>query len=131
MRIPRLLIGEIPQTLLCHIEIIPGVDIYVRGILVGCEISARILSSKSTFLPYVGCSLLRYELQGEMTMKRFTAVMKNLWKNESGQGATEYVLLVVVVVALVVLFRDRITSALVEKLSQLSGDITGFTGSGQ
>ena len=64
-------------------------------------------------------------------MKRFTAVMKNLWKNESGQGATEYVLLVVVVVALVVLFRDRITSALGEKLSQLAGDITGFTGNGQ
>jgi Flp pilus assembly pilin Flp len=57
--------------------------------------------------------------------------MKNLWKNESGQGATEYVLLVVVVVALVVLFRDRIQSALGEKLSQLSSDITGFTGNGQ
>lgn len=64
-------------------------------------------------------------------MKKFAAVMKNIWKNESGQGATEYVLLVVVVVALVVLFRDRIQAALGEKLSQLAGDITGFTGNGQ
>jgi Flp pilus assembly pilin Flp len=64
-------------------------------------------------------------------MKKFTAVMKNLWKDQSGQGATEYVLLVVVVVALVVLFRDRIQAALGEKLGQLASDITGFTGSGQ
>jgi Flp pilus assembly pilin Flp len=65
-----------------------------------------------------------------VSMKKFTAVMKNLWKDESGQGATEYVLLVVVVVALVVLFRNQITGAMSEKLSQLSSAITGFTGDG-
>lgn len=63
-------------------------------------------------------------------MKKFTAVMKNLWKDQSGQGATEYVLLVVVVVALVVLFRDQIRGAMQDKLTQLSGAITGFTGDG-
>ena len=64
-------------------------------------------------------------------MKKFTTLMKNLVKDESGQGATEYVLLVVVVVALVVLFRDRIQEALGQKLSQLSSEITGFTGDGK
>ncbi len=33
----------------------------------------------------------------------------NLWKDESGQGATEYILLLVVVVALVLLFKGRLS----------------------
>lgn len=63
-------------------------------------------------------------------MKKFTALMKKLAKDESGQGATEYVLLVVVVVALVTLFRGQIMEALGTKLTALAADITGFTGSG-
>ncbi len=61
-------------------------------------------------------------------MKSISAVFKKLMKDESGQGATEYVLLVVVVVALVMMFRDRIRAALGDRLEQLSNDITGFTG---
>lgn len=61
-------------------------------------------------------------------MKKFTALMRKLAKDESGQGATEYVLLVVVVVALVTLFRNQISEALGSKLSALAADITGFTG---
>jgi len=64
-------------------------------------------------------------------MKKFAAVMKSLWKDESGQGATEYVLLVVVVVALVGLFRQQIMDALREKLGQLSQSIIGFGNDGQ
>lgn len=63
-------------------------------------------------------------------MKKFTAFMNNLWKDESGQGATEYVLLVVVVVALVFIFRDRITGALRTQVDKLGGSIEGFTGDG-
>lgn len=63
-------------------------------------------------------------------MKKVATMLKNLWKDESGQGATEYVLLVVVVVALVMLFRERIYAALSDKLGTLASDITGFTGSG-
>lgn len=61
-------------------------------------------------------------------MNKFAAVLKNLWKDQSGQGATEYVLLVVVVVALVGLFRQQIMDALRQKLTDLSASITGFTG---
>ncbi len=66
---------------------------------------------------------------GEINMKKFKAVMLRLAKDESGQGATEYVLLVVVVVALVTLFRGQIYSALEGKLSELSGKIGEFQGS--
>lgn len=65
-------------------------------------------------------------------MKKFRNKFKNfskkLWKNESGQGATEYILLLVVVVALVMLFKDKIKGAFEGKLSELSGSISGFKG---
>ncbi|AFX99820.1 Flp1 family type IVb pilin [Bdellovibrio bacteriovorus] len=61
-------------------------------------------------------------------MKKFKNFSKKLLKNERGQGATEYILLLVVVVALVVIFKDKIKSAMEEKVGSLASDITGFTG---
>lgn len=61
-------------------------------------------------------------------MKKFKNFSKKLLKNESGQGATEYILLLVVVVALVVIFKDKIKSAMEEKVGSLASDITGFSG---
>lgn len=60
-------------------------------------------------------------------MKKVTTMMKNLWKDESGQGATEYILLLVVVVALALLFRGKITETLSAKLEELGNAIGGFT----
>lgn len=60
-------------------------------------------------------------------MKSMTTLMKNLWKDESGQGATEYILLLVVVVALALMFRGRIEEIVSSKLSELQGAIGGFT----
>lgn len=60
-------------------------------------------------------------------MKKVTTMLKNLWKDESGQGATEYILLLVVVVALGMLFRTKITETIQAKLEELSGAIGGFT----
>jgi len=62
-------------------------------------------------------------------MKAFTALAVNLWKDESGQGATEYILLLVVVVALAMVFKQRIMAIVQEKLTALAGDISGFTSS--
>lgn len=56
--------------------------------------------------------------------------MKALWKDESGQGATEYILLLVVVVAIAMMFRDKITEAIKGKLGDLSSQIGSFTGDG-
>ena len=64
-------------------------------------------------------------------MKKASALMKSLWNDESGQGATEYILLLVVVVALATMFRERITGAISAKLSELSSSIGGFTGGAQ
>ena len=41
-------------------------------------------------------------------MKKMTAVLNDLWNDESGQGATEYILLLVVVVGLALVFKDKI-----------------------
>ncbi len=60
-------------------------------------------------------------------MNKSYQLMKQLWKDESGQGATEYILLLVVVVALALLFRGKITETLSSKLSELGGAIGGFT----
>jgi Flp pilus assembly pilin Flp len=59
-------------------------------------------------------------------MKTPTSVLKNLWKDESGQGATEYILLLVVVVALALMFRGKITTALQDKLAELGSAIGAF-----
>ena len=56
-------------------------------------------------------------------MKRFKSFSKNLLKNRSGQGATEYILLLVVVVALVVMFKERIKETMESKLNALKGSI--------
>ena len=60
-------------------------------------------------------------------MKNVLTTLKNLWKDESGQGATEYILLLVVVVALAMMFRTRITETLQAKLVELSSKIGEFT----
>ena len=62
-------------------------------------------------------------------MRKFINTLKSLWKDESGQGATEYILLLVIVVAIAVLFKDKIKGALEGKLNQLGGDLSNFSGS--
>jgi Flp pilus assembly pilin Flp len=48
---------------------------------------------------------------------------KNLVKNQSGQGATEYILLLVVVVGMVVAFGPKIKTAITEKTKALEADM--------
>jgi len=43
--------------------------------------------------------------------------------NNRGQGATEYILLLVVIVGLVLMFGPKIKSAISQKTDQLSADI--------
>jgi hypothetical protein len=56
-------------------------------------------------------------------MKKTTAFFKNLWKDESAQGATEYILLLIVVVGLVMLFKDKIKSIVQTKIGNLGDSI--------
>lgn len=48
---------------------------------------------------------------------------KNLLNNQSGQGATEYILLLVVIVGLVMLFGPKIKSAMSKKMEELDTNI--------
>lgn len=59
-------------------------------------------------------------------MKTLKEKAKALWKDESAQGATEYILLLVVVVTIAMIFRDRIKEIISGKVGQVGGAIDGF-----
>lgn len=61
-------------------------------------------------------------------MQKIKTALKRLWNDESGQGATEYILLLVVVVAIAMLFKNQIKDTITAKLEQLNGSIQSFTG---
>ncbi len=60
-------------------------------------------------------------------MNKIKSFAKRLWNDESAQGATEYILLLVVVVAVVMLFKDKIKTALNAKLADLDSGISSVT----
>lgn len=64
-------------------------------------------------------------------MKRVATFASNLWKDESGQGATEYILLLVVVVSLAMLFKGQIMQIVGSKLQELSSSIGSFNPTAQ
>jgi Flp pilus assembly pilin Flp len=60
-------------------------------------------------------------------MKNLVNTFKKIIKDESGQGATEYILLLVVVVAIAMIFKDQIMGIVKTKIEQVGGNIGGFT----
>jgi Flp pilus assembly pilin Flp len=67
--------------------------------------------------------------KGSGHMKKFAQRVLAALKDESGQGATEYILLLVVVVALVFMFKGKISQTLQQKMDDLDNQIQSFTGS--
>ena len=61
-------------------------------------------------------------------MKKMKSFFRNLWKNESGQGMTEYAMLILVVVAIAFIFKDKIRTAVQAKMEEVSGKISDFKG---
>ena len=59
----------------------------------------------------------------DTSMKKLTNFLKRLWKDESAQGATEYILLLVVIVGLVIVFKEPITRIVKNKVNELGGMI--------
>ena len=53
--------------------------------------------------------------------------LKKLWQDESAQGATEYILILVVIVAVALLFGDEFKQAISTKIKQLSSEINNFS----
>lgn len=56
-------------------------------------------------------------------MKKLTNFSKKLFKNNAGQGATEYILLLVVIVSLVMIFGKDIKAIMIEKIAGLKSSI--------
>ena len=61
--------------------------------------------------------------KGDFAMKR---LFQRFWCEEDAQGATEYILILVVVVILATLFKDQITEAVQQQLNNLGTNIRGF-----
>lgn len=56
-------------------------------------------------------------------MKKLKNIIKNFWKDESAQGATEYILLLVVVVGLILVFKEPLKKMVKDKIEQLEVQI--------
>lgn len=54
-------------------------------------------------------------------MKKFKKILMSIYQDESGQGATEYILMLVVVVALVMAFREPILTIIGKKTNEIGG----------
>jgi len=59
-------------------------------------------------------------------MKMINNALKSLWKDESAQGATEYILLLVVVVTLAFMFKKQIQDAVKGRLADIGDSMGGF-----
>lgn len=56
-------------------------------------------------------------------MKKLKNFAKRFWKDESAQGATEYILLLVVVVGLILVFKEPLKQMVQGKLGDLQNSI--------
>ncbi len=63
-------------------------------------------------------------------MKNLRKHLMNLWADESAQGATEYILLLVAIVALIALFKNQLMTQFNGLMGALSGSIGQVTGGG-
>ena len=61
-------------------------------------------------------------------MKKIKTFLKDFIKNEEAQGATEYILLLVAVVAVLVIFKDKIMGLLKGKMGDLENQMSKFGG---
>jgi len=59
-------------------------------------------------------------------MKNIKNFIKRIIQDESGQGAVEYILLLVVVVAIALLFKGQIMGLVQQKMADIGADISAF-----
>ncbi len=63
-------------------------------------------------------------------MKKLTSTLKDLWKDESGQGTAEYILLLVAIVGVAFLFKDKLMATVRGQIDAVSGQISDFGSQG-
>ena len=59
----------------------------------------------------------------EVIMNKIKNTLKRLWDDESGQGATEYILILVVVAAIVIAFRTKIVQIIKDRTGEVGNKI--------
>ena len=64
-------------------------------------------------------------------MKKIKSTLLKLWKDESGQGTAEYVLILVAIVGLAIVFRGKIQDMMKSRLSGLATQIGNFGSTGE
>lgn len=53
-------------------------------------------------------------------------IYQKLWQDESAQGATEYILMLVIVVGIAMLFKNKIMDIIRGKVDEVGDQIQGF-----
>lgn len=61
-------------------------------------------------------------------MLKLKNALKKLWQDESAQGTSEYILVLVVVIAVAMIFKDEIIKIVQNKMGEISGKVGGFGG---
>lgn len=70
--------------------------------------------------------------KGEGTMKnKVVRELKNFWREEDGMGSVEVILIVVILIGLVVLFKDTIEPIIQEAISSIKTDGKGLNVKGK
>jgi Flp pilus assembly pilin Flp len=59
-------------------------------------------------------------------MKKLINKAKALWCDESAQGATEYILLLAIIVGIAIMFKKPLTEMISNKMSEISGAVANF-----
>ena len=59
-------------------------------------------------------------------MSKIKKFLINIWEDESGQGATEYILILVVVGVLVIAFKGKIVQIIEDRTGEVGAKIGGF-----
>ena len=59
-------------------------------------------------------------------MSKIKKTLISIWKDESGQGATEYILILVVVAVMIIAFRGRIKDMIIKRTDQMSEKVGTF-----
>ena len=59
-------------------------------------------------------------------MSKIKKILLNIWRDESGQGATEYILILVVVAAMIIVFKNQIKEMIGKRTDDMSLKIKEF-----
>lgn len=73
----------------------------------------------------------KFQKAGSLIKRKAKTIFGRVGRDQRGQGMTEYALLLLVVVAMVAVFKDKIKEAVSGKLGNVADEISQFSGKDQ